>query len=110
MPSPRSAAAADQPAPNSTASQPARGTAGSAAPKSRPQRTRRARPRPVGVNTTGWSLVGTHDLVELCRLVHSTASRQMDSTIFFLGLYDGASQTVEVVWQIEDGVELPGGS
>lgn len=34
----------------------------------------------------------------------------MDATIFFLGLYDPASETVEVVWQIENGVELPGGS
>jgi PAS domain S-box-containing protein len=34
----------------------------------------------------------------------------MDATIFFLGLFDPASETVEVVWQIEDGVELPGGS
>ncbi len=34
----------------------------------------------------------------------------MDATIFFLGLYDPASETVEVVWQIENGHELPGGS
>jgi signal transduction histidine kinase len=60
--------------------------------------------------TTGWSLAGTHDLVELCRLLHDAASRQMEATIFFLGLYDQGSQTVEIVWQIENGVELPGGS
>jgi len=34
----------------------------------------------------------------------------MDATIFFLGLYDPGSETVEVVWQIENGDELPGGS
>ena len=34
----------------------------------------------------------------------------MDATIFFLGLYDAASQTVEVVWQVENGKELSGGS
>jgi signal transduction histidine kinase len=34
----------------------------------------------------------------------------MDATIFFLGLYDAASQTVEVVWQVENGEELSGGS
>jgi signal transduction histidine kinase len=34
----------------------------------------------------------------------------MDATIFFLGLYDPTSQTVEVVWQNENGRELPGGS
>src|SRR5690242_11375291 len=34
----------------------------------------------------------------------------MDATIFFLGLYDSISQTVEVVWQVENGKELSGGS
>jgi signal transduction histidine kinase len=62
------------------------------------------------MSTTGWSLVGTHDLVELCRLLHQTIQRQMEATIFFLGLYDSASQTVEVVWQVENGKELSGGS
>jgi signal transduction histidine kinase len=62
-----------------------------------------------GVSTTRWSLVETHDLVELCRLLHQTVARQMDATIFFLGLYDAASQTVEVVWQVENGQELSGG-
>jgi signal transduction histidine kinase len=57
-----------------------------------------------------WNLVGTHDLIELCRLLHETVARQMDATIFFLGLYDAASQTVEVVWQVENGKELSGGS
>jgi signal transduction histidine kinase len=55
-------------------------------------------------------MVGTHDLVELCRLLYETVARQMDATIFFLGLYDAASQTVEVVWQVENGEELSGGS
>jgi signal transduction histidine kinase len=58
----------------------------------------------------GWSLAGTHDTVELCRLLHETVARQMDATIFFLGLYEAASQTVEVVWQVENGKELSGGS
>ena len=78
--------------------------------KARGPRVRRSRARPVSVTTTGWSLVGTHDLVELCRLLHQTVARQMDATIFFLGLYDAASQTVEVVWQVEKGEELSGGS
>jgi PAS domain S-box-containing protein len=62
------------------------------------------------MSTSGLSLVGTHDMVELCRLLHQTVARQMDATIFFLGLYDAASQTVEVVWQVENGKELSGGS
>src|ERR671935_698 len=56
------------------------------------------------------SLLGTRDLVEVCRLLHQAVERQMDATIFFLGLYDEASQTVEVVWQVENGEELSGGS
>jgi signal transduction histidine kinase len=58
----------------------------------------------------GANLIGTHDLVELCRLFHQIVVSQMDATIFFLGLYDAASQTVEVVWQAENGKELSGGS
>jgi signal transduction histidine kinase len=34
----------------------------------------------------------------------------MDATIFFLALYDETSQTVKVVWQVENGKELSGGS
>ena len=69
------------------------------------------RPRPVGVRTANnWSLTGSQDLIELCRLLYRRVARQMDATIFFLGLYDQASQTVEVVWQVENGAELSGGS
>jgi signal transduction histidine kinase len=56
------------------------------------------------------SLLETRDLKELSRLMHETVARRMDATIFFLGLYDAASQTVEVVWQVENGKELSGGS
>jgi signal transduction histidine kinase len=59
---------------------------------------------------TGLNLLGTRDLKELSRLMHQTVVRQMDATIFFLGLYDEASKTVEVVWQVENGKELSGGS
>src|SRR5579864_41708 len=57
-----------------------------------------------------WRLVATQDPIELCRLIYQTVARQMDATIFFLGLYDSSSQTVEVVWQVENGKELSGGS
>src|SRR5437899_7102448 len=36
--------------------------------------------------------------------------RVIDTTGFILGLYDDCSQMVEIVSQIEAGVELPGGS
>jgi signal transduction histidine kinase len=62
------------------------------------------------VSSGGWGLVGSHDPVELCRLIYETVARQMDATVFFLGLYDAASQTVEIVWQVENGKELSGGS
>src|SRR5882724_11901419 len=73
-------------------------------------RQRRSRTQPVALSTATWSLAGTYDLVELCRLLHEAVARHMDATIFFLGLYDPTSQTVEVVWQNENGRELPGGS
>jgi len=64
----------------------------------------------VAVSTASWSLSGTYDLIELCRLLHQAVARQMDATIFFLGLFDPTSETVEIVWQNENGHELPGGS
>ncbi|MDQ3809849.1 MAG: ATP-binding protein, partial [Chloroflexota bacterium] len=62
------------------------------------------------MNTAALNAQGTHDLAELCRSLYQSIARQMDATIFFLGLYDTRSDTVEVVWQIENGRELPGGS
>lgn len=62
------------------------------------------------MNPSGWGLLGSQDPVELCRLIYETVARQMNATMFFLGLYDAASQTVEVVWQVENGKELSGGS
>ncbi len=70
----------------------------------------RRRRSPTSHAKHGASLIATHDLVELCRLFHQIVVNQMDATIFFLGLYDAASQTVEVVWQAENGKELSGGS
>src|SRR6266568_6909130 len=72
-------------------------------------RSRRRR-SPARHANHGAELIETHDMVELCRLFHQTVVNQMDATIFFLGLYDAASQTVEVVWQAENGKELSGGS
>jgi signal transduction histidine kinase len=64
----------------------------------------------VRMTAGGWGLIGSHDPVELCRLIYETVAHEMDATTFFLGLYDAASQTVEVVWQVENGKELSGGS
>ena len=42
--------------------------------------------------------------------MHQTIAREMDATIFFLATYDETSRTVQVVWQVENGEELSGGS
>ena len=49
------------------------------------------------------------DLVELFRATQRETARALDAQTFFLGLYDEASQTVEVVRQFDSGVELAGG-
>jgi signal transduction histidine kinase len=58
----------------------------------------------------GWGLVGSHDPVDLYRLIYETVAGHMDATVFSVGLSDAASQTVEIVWQVENGKELSGGS
>src|SRR6266480_3657513 len=50
------------------------------------------------------------DLVELLRALYRETARVMDATIFMFALYDDASQTVEVVRQIDRGAEHDGGS
>src|SRR5258708_18956625 len=85
-----------------------RGQENSPSPLGKMSRPRRR--RSPGRHPSHANLVATHDLIELCRLFHQIVANQMDATIFFLGLYDAASQTVEVVWQAENGKELSGGS
>jgi putative methionine-R-sulfoxide reductase with GAF domain len=43
------------------------------------------------------------------RSLHSELAGTMDATMCWFGRYDPAEQSVEVLWQIHDGVELPGG-
>jgi len=45
----------------------------------------------------------------LLRLVHAELSCALDVTMCFFGRFDPASQSVEVIWQMHEGVELPGG-
>jgi len=49
------------------------------------------------------------DIVDVLRAVHAELARVLDVTICFFGLYDPPGQTVKVIWQVHDGVELPGG-
>jgi len=49
------------------------------------------------------------NVVDVLRAVYSQMARVLDAPIFFFGLYDTLGQSVEVIWQVHDGVELPGG-
>jgi signal transduction histidine kinase len=46
----------------------------------------------------------------LCRAVRHELAHVLDTTGFIVALFDDASQMVEVVYQMEDGAELPVGS
>src|SRR5436190_22646908 len=53
---------------------------------------------------------GARDLGELFRALHEETERVMDATVFLFALYDETSQTVQVVRQMDRGVEHSGGS
>ena len=46
----------------------------------------------------------------LCRMLRQELAHVLDTTGFIVALFDDASQMVEVVYQMEDGAELPVGS
>src|SRR5467141_3219265 len=50
------------------------------------------------------------DLAELFRALYDETARMMDATVFLFGLYDEASATVQVVRQMDRGVEHSGGT
>ncbi|HEV8536243.1 MAG TPA: ATP-binding protein [Candidatus Limnocylindria bacterium] len=50
------------------------------------------------------------DLTELFRALNDEIARVMEATVFLFAVYDEASQTVEVIRQIDRGVEHEGGS
>jgi PAS domain S-box-containing protein len=50
------------------------------------------------------------DLTELFRALYDETARVMDATVFLFALYDAASGTVQVVRQMDRGVEHPGGT
>ncbi|HLZ28706.1 MAG TPA: ATP-binding protein [Chloroflexota bacterium] len=56
------------------------------------------------------ALTQASDVVELFRATQRETVRALNAPIFFLALYDEASQTVEVVRQFESGMELAGGT
>ncbi|OLC21217.1 MAG: hypothetical protein AUH33_02265 [Chloroflexi bacterium 13_1_40CM_68_21] len=50
------------------------------------------------------------DLAELFRALYEETARVVDATVFLFALYDEASETVEVVRQVDRGEEHEGGS
>jgi PAS domain S-box-containing protein len=50
------------------------------------------------------------DLAEVFRALYYETARVMDATVFLFAVYDEASETVQVVRQMDRGVEHPGGS
>ncbi|MCA1647101.1 MAG: GAF domain-containing protein, partial [Chloroflexi bacterium] len=61
------------------------------------------------LTTLSQALARPVDLEGLFRAAQTETVRALDATIFYLGLYDEANQTVEVVRQTESGIELAGG-
>src|SRR6266849_2763624 len=53
---------------------------------------------------------GARDLTELFRALYDETARVMDATVFLFALYDEVSETVQVVRQMDRGVEYPGGT
>src|SRR5882762_6216909 len=62
-------------------------------------------PRPLGAHATD-----AHNLTELFRTLYDETARAMDATVFLFALYDEASETVQVVRQMDRGVEHSGGT
>jgi GAF domain-containing protein len=50
------------------------------------------------------------DIPVALRAVHADLQRELDAPICMFGVFDAATQTVNVVWQVHNGEELPGGS
>ena len=50
------------------------------------------------------------DLEELFRALYDETARVMDATVFLFAIYDEVSETVQVVRQMDRGVEYPGGA
>jgi PAS domain S-box-containing protein len=61
-------------------------------------------------NRLGVLVAGARDLAELFRPLYDETARVMDATVFLFALYDEVSETVQVVHQMDRGVEYPGGT
>jgi PAS domain S-box-containing protein len=68
------------------------------------------RARLEAANRLGALGADARDLAELFRALYEEAARVVDATVFLFALYDEASETVEVVRQMDQGEEHEGGS
>jgi PAS domain S-box-containing protein len=68
------------------------------------------RVRLEAANRLGALGADARDLAELFRALYEETARVVDATVFLFALYDEASETVEVVRQMDRGAEHDGGS
>jgi PAS domain S-box-containing protein len=68
------------------------------------------RARLEAANRLGALGADARDLAELFRVLYDETARVVDATVFLFALYDEASETVEVVRQMDRGAEHEGGS
>ncbi len=68
------------------------------------------RARLEAANRLGALGADARDLAELFRALYDETARVVDATVFLFALYDEASETVEVVRQMDRGAEHEGGS
>ena len=68
------------------------------------------RARLEAANRLGALGADARDLAELFRALYDETARVVDATVFLFALYDEASETVEVVRQMDGGAEHEGGS
>jgi putative methionine-R-sulfoxide reductase with GAF domain len=70
----------------------------------------RLRERLATLRAVGHALARPLDVVDVLRATHTEMASVLDATICFFGVFDHAGQSVDVIWQMHEGTELPGGS
>jgi GAF domain-containing protein len=70
----------------------------------------RLQARLVTLHAIGRALARPLDELDVLRSVHAELARAIDVSMCFFGRYNADGQSVCVIWQIHDGVELPGGT
>src|SRR5437588_11409556 len=71
--------------------------------------TTRRHARLAAMNAVQQAVANSPDIERLFHALHSALAEVLDTRGLILGLYDDVSRMVEIVRQMEAGVELPGG-